>query len=129
MSPAQPAPRLDATYSLEWHSPYTDPPDGRPRVLATHEVEDYAASDHRCPEWLDKMHWANPGYSIYVLTRWVNKPDRSWSKERKAQRRRLNLRKRIEKRWPMFAEMMIAEEMARYPSYYAGEEYNGRNRE
>lgn len=128
MSEAQPV-RLEVVYRLEWHSPYTDPPEGRPRVLAEHTIPDWRTSDKQCPAWLDKMHWANRGYCISWTSYWRNKPDRSWSKARKGEARRRNLRKRIEAKWPMFAEMMIAEEMARYPSYYAGEEYNGRYRE
>jgi hypothetical protein len=122
-------PTMDGIWQVRWSNPYTQPPEGR-QVLAEVVIPDWPnAPDKRCPAELTELSWQHPGYGIHWTDRWHNKPDRSWSKARKGEARRRNLRKRIEAKWPMFAEMMIAEEMARYPSYYAGEEYNGRYRE
>ncbi|WP_198526805.1 hypothetical protein ACTTAF_06275 [Rhodobacter capsulatus] len=49
------------------------------------------------------------------------RPVRRWSAEAKGRVRRLNLRRRIEKRFPLFAEIFIADELARRPQYFKGE--------
>jgi len=51
------------------------------------------------------------------------RPLRRWSKEARARARQRNLRRRIEKKFPLFAEDFIAAEIARRPEYFRGE-YN-----
>lgn len=109
-------------YSLCWGNPHTQPPG--PRVLAAVLVP----RGERCPAEV-MQHWT-PGCGYAV--RWelvTQKPIRRWSTEAKARTRRRNLRARLERRVPLFAEMFIAEEMERRPSYFAGGDEDFRNRE
>jgi hypothetical protein len=46
------------------------------------------------------------------------RPVRRCSAEAKARVRRSNLRKRIEKKFPLFADLFIAAELAARPEYY-----------
>lgn len=48
------------------------------------------------------------------------RPIRRWSQEARARVRQRNLRRRIEKKFPLFAEDFIAAELAARPSYYEG---------
>jgi len=43
-----------------------------------------------------------------------------WSPERKAAARRRNMERRINKRAPLFAEELIAQELAARPDYFSG---------
>jgi nitrate reductase beta subunit len=46
------------------------------------------------------------------------RPIKRWSREAKSKVRQSNLRKRMVKRFPLFAEMFIASELASRPDYY-----------
>ena len=48
-------------------------------------------------------------------------PVRRWSQEAKARVRQRNLRKRMERKFPLFAESFIADELAERPDYYNAE--------
>ncbi|WP_235829722.1 hypothetical protein [Frigidibacter oleivorans] len=48
------------------------------------------------------------------------RPIRRWSQSAKARVRQRNLRRRMEAKFPLFAEDFIAAEFARRPSYFAG---------
>ena len=109
-------------YSLCWGNPYTQPPG--PRVLAAVLVP----RGQRCPAEV-MQHWT-PGCGYAV--RWelvTQRPIRRWSTEAKAKTRRRNLRGRMERRFPLFAEIFIAEEMERRPSYFAGGDEDFRSRQ
>ncbi|MDF2143235.1 hypothetical protein [Paenirhodobacter sp. CAU 1674] len=47
-----------------------------------------------------------------------------WSKDARARVRQKNLRRRLEKKFPLFAEDFFAAEVASRPRYFAGE-YDG----
>ncbi|WP_032239759.1 hypothetical protein [Escherichia coli] len=68
-----------------------------------------------------------------VMSRWVagagyavcldfisDRPVRRWSEERKAAVRRRNLEKRINRHAPLFADELIARELAERPDYFQG---------
>ncbi|WP_245274509.1 theronine dehydrogenase [Mesorhizobium sp. L2C066B000] len=62
---------------------------------------------------------AGGGYSIgWELV--TQQPIRRWSPEAKAKARRRNMRKRLEKKVPLFADMFEQDELARRPDYFAG---------
>lgn len=105
-------------WSVQWHSPYTEPPDGRPRVLSERFVR-WPAEDQRPPADLLAVHAANPGYAMY----WgavLPPPAPRVSQEGRAKIRQRNLRRRMEARYPMFAEEFIAAELAKRPHYFDG---------
>ncbi len=116
----------DDTYDwvrmVAWANPYTQPPDGRPRMLAEDVILDWphrTLEERRCPEWLDQLAAANPGYSIIGSPSYPFKR-RKQSAEAKAQARRKRMAQRIEKKAPLFAEQFVAEELEHRPAFYAG---------
>ncbi|HEN9586315.1 hypothetical protein [Escherichia coli] len=50
----------------------------------------------------------------------LTRPVRRWSEERKAAVRRRNLEKRINRHAPLFADELIARELAERPDYFQG---------
>lgn len=51
---------------------------------------------------------------------WTSKgpPPKVWAPERKAKFRRANLRRRLEKKFPLFADLFEADEIERRPNYF-----------
>lgn len=108
--------------SLFWHSPYTNPPEGHPRVLLDKVMRESAYRNATDPDVarLKEIHKPGGGYSwgIAPVKKQKGLP---WTKRRKANTRKRNLRKRIEKKYPLFFDQMYAEALARSPEYYQGE--------
>lgn len=103
-----------ARYSLRWGNPHRDPPG--PRVLASMLVQRGAP----CPAEVMAQWVAGAGYVIcWELV--TQKPIRRWSKAAKGRVRRTNLRRRLERKFPLLAEIFIAEALASRPGYYDGE--------
>lgn len=116
--------------SLMWGNPFTNPPNNQPRILL--EVL-YDASTVRVTELPEIQELLIPGNG-YALT--LNKVfeeqdnSRKWTKQRKAETRQRNLRRRIEKQLNipeeqlhMFndpVEEMFQAEIKKKPDYYAG---------
>ncbi len=74
-----------------------------------------------CPPEVLELWVPGAGYSIgWELV--TQQPIRRWSTEAKAKARRRNLRKRLDKKVPLFADMFEQEELARRPDYFAGGE-------
>lgn len=104
-----------ARWSLAWRNPSKPPPG--PRVLKAMLVP----RGTPCPPEIMELWVPGAGYSIgWELV--TQQPIRRWSPEAKGKARRRNLRKRLEKKVPLFADMFEQDELARRPSYYAGEE-------
>lgn len=106
-----------ARYSVVWRNPFTAPTG--PRVLGAMLVP----YGERCPEELAALHVPGSGYCIsWELV--SQKPIRRWSAEAKGRARLRNLRRRIEKKFPLFAGDFITQELEKRPGYYAGEDVN-----
>lgn len=74
----------------------------------------------RCPPEIEALWKPGQGYAIcWELV--SQKPPRRWSPEAKGRVRRRNLQRRLERKYPLFVEMFIADELARRPSYFDGE--------
>lgn len=108
---------------LFWGNPYTTPPDGQPRiakaVLCEHTKRPYPPEIAKLlalPEYRPGSGWT-VGYECIE-----QRPIRRWSQAAKARVRKGNLRKRIEKKFPLFAEDFIAAEIASRPNYYEAAE-------
>jgi hypothetical protein len=101
-------------YSLRWGNPHTRPPGDL--VLAAAVVT--AGAD--CPPEVSGGWVPGGGYAITVDFLDA-KPMRRWSQEAKAAARRRNLRRRLENRVPLFADIFAATEIAQRPGYFAGE--------
>lgn len=98
---------------IEWGNPYTSPPDGRPRILAEVVVEHPLDNE----EELARHH---PGFGKgYSFThRALLPPPRTVAPEIKAERRRKALAKKMEKRYPLFAQEFTNERIGQKPDYY-----------
>lgn len=102
-------------YSLAWRRPDVPPPG--PRVLKAMLVP----RGERCPPEIMALWVPGGGYSIgWELV--TQQPIRRWSREAKARARVRNLQKRMQEKYPLFAETFIQAELARRPAYYAAED-------
>jgi hypothetical protein len=104
--------------SLEWHNPYTEPPDGQPRILGAV----YLRTDHqgagapRPPESL--LAHSRPGSGYFLSYAEIREEPVPWTMERKFKYRRGRLMARLQKKAPMFAAQLYAEEIAKRPDYF-----------
>lgn len=104
-------------WPIRWGNPSTIPTDGHPRIKAAKLV-------HRgepCPPEIAAQKTPGDGWALcWELV--SQKPIRRWSTEAKARVRKQNLRRRIEKKFPLFSEDFIAAELAAKPEYYEARE-------
>lgn len=113
---------LGAVWSIQWNNPYTQPPEGMPRVLAEFF---YFNDDPRArllpddvSEYFDKHCVLGGGYSIYWQP--VYLPREASDPEKLVKIRKERLKKRITKKYPLFAEQFIEEELKKKKNYYEG---------
>lgn len=106
---------------LFWGNPYTSPPDGMSRIAMAVLCD----RSHPIPDEIEQK--CKPGTEYGPGSGWTigwelieQRPVRRWSQEARARVRQRNLRHRIEKKFPLFAEDFIAAELAARPSYYEG---------
>lgn len=112
-------------YSVEWHSPYTQPPDGQPRVIAEmfesieQRKERMDKGETSTPETINELHRIGDGYC--VVSQAVSTPIKQMNKDSLAIVRQKRLKRRIQNKYPMFAGEFIQQEIANKPDYYLGE--------
>ncbi|WJS87108.1 hypothetical protein [Paracoccus sp. TOH] len=114
---------------LFWGNPTTTPPDGLPRIIKAVLCD----RPHPIPDEIQQM--CQPGTEYAPGTGWsigweqiTQRPIRRWSQEARARVRLNNLRRRIERKFPLFAESFIAAEIASRPRYFSGEyEHDSQN--
>jgi len=112
-------------YTIEWHTPYSEPPEGLPRIKA--EVFEslekrnarMAEGGSSVPLALEALHTIGDGYCVTIQS--VVTPSRQLPPATLAGIRKKRTRRRIEKKYPMFAEQFIEESMVNNPSYFAGQ--------
>jgi len=108
---------------LFWGNPYTVPPHGHQRILKTALSDDTRTIPDEISELISSDPEYAPGSGWTIGWECIEqRPIRRWSQSAKARVRQLNLRRRLEKRFPLFAADFIAAEMAARPSYYEGAE-------
>ncbi len=114
---------IGAVWSVRWNNPYTSPPDGRPRVL----IEVFRPEGHpevrgfhppAAVQQVLKQVGLGSGYGLHWQA--ITKPPKEINREKLAIIRRKRLERRVWKRYPLFAEKLIEEELALKPEYYAG---------
>lgn len=110
---------IGAVWTIKWGNPYTEPPAGRPRVLAEWFFPVGHQHLRQCPPDLQAL--CSPGDGYKVCWSAVEALPRKQPKNKLALTRQNRLRRRMEKKYPLFAEMMIEQEMEKRPSFYAGE--------
>jgi hypothetical protein len=107
-------------WSLRWANPYTSPPDGLPRVRA----EVFFPAKHpnygfgNCPAELRDQHVPGSGWCICGGA--VTTPPKELNQAALASVRRKRLARRVAAKYPLLAEQIIEEEIAKRPAYYAG---------
>lgn len=100
-------------YSLRWRYPHI-PCSGKP-VLASEDVCEGAP----VPDSILSRFIAGGDYAV-CLDFLSERPVKRWPPERKAQARLRNLRRRILKNAPLFADELISRELALRPEYFNG---------
>lgn len=99
--------------SAEWR--VTDPSG---RVIAQVHIEDWQAADKRPPaEILAAV--GTPGTGYHLSWSAILPPRKQWSREARARNRVRRLRERMERKYPLFAEVFIQERLDQNPDYYA----------
>ena len=99
--------------TVAWHSPYTEPPNGLPRILWACSIPWPCDFDE------DKLFPPDvpPGYMHYYQ-HFDLKPHRYWSPESKAKNRIKRMKERVRKKDPLFADQFISKKIANNPDYY-----------
>lgn len=113
---------MKITYSVRWGNPYTEPPDGMSRV-ALRITRSALPSGN--PKYMPDEIRNHPllgvtGYCI-GLDFESEKPPRRLSLETKQKIRRGRLRKRLDRKFPLFADEMYASAVTGNPDYYGKE--------
>ena len=103
--------------SYEWNDRYNEPPVCQSRVLAEVFIP-YTEWPQPTPPEIQSVWKPGSGYSIYVT--FLNEPPRQMPPEKLASIRMKRLRRRVEKKYPLLADEIIQEEIAKNPDYYAG---------
>jgi len=88
-------------------------------VVARVDVEEWQTADRHIPaEILAAAGAPGRGYNVC----WASIPPlrKQWSREARARNRIRRLRERMERKYPLFAEMFIQEALEARPDYYAG---------
>ena len=103
-------------YRLEWANPYTDPPGGMPRVMAEIFLKSENGEGARIPQMMMELH--EPGCGFCVSVRAIRPPKKGFTPEALASVRQKRLRRRLEKKYPLFADQMFDEAINERPAYF-----------
>ena len=107
-------------FAVIWGNPYTHPPEGMPRELIAMTRMQESTRDIP-PEILQALETvAQPG-SGWTLSIGIDedaKPKRRLSPQAKGSIRRKSLERRVRKKAPLFADRIIADELAANPNYF-----------
>ena len=101
-------------YSVRWSLPHKPCPASV--ELAVMEVP----AGSRCPSEVLAFWKPGTGYAVSLDFPQAG-PVKRWSAERRANVRRQNLVRRIERHAPLFADELIEREIAKRPDYFKGE--------
>jgi hypothetical protein len=107
-------------FAIKWGNPCTNPPEGMPRELiaVTHMQESTRDIPLEISEALETV--ARPG-SGWALCSGIDedaRPKRRLSLQAKGSIRRKALERRVRKKAPLFADLIIADELTANPSYF-----------
>jgi hypothetical protein len=119
-------------FLVHWGNPYTEPPDGQPRVIARMRVAmpRDAGAPETPPEIIRAWETANrtfverfasgdrPRWPYFIAVSRVQEVRRRQSDRAKYGRRLAYLIRRMQKRYPLVAETMIRAALEQKPEYY-----------
>jgi len=112
-------------YTIQWFTPYGEPPDGKPRIKAemfeTVEQRNIRTSNGEppVPEWFSLLHKPRDQYSLYIQA--IKTPMKQLSKETLAIIRKKRTLRRLQNKYPMLVDELFKEELKNNPTYFAGE--------
>jgi len=110
---------IGCIWKVAWGNPYKDPPEGMGQVLA--ESFQPVGSEYwsKHPPEIDA---AYPGFGKGYCVCWsaICEPPKAMSKEKLSSIRKKRLERRMRAKYPLFADQLIAEEIAKKPDYYDG---------
>lgn len=103
-------------YKVRWSNPYTyNESSGLAYELAAAETQ----PGQPAPAELQQIAASNPGYTITLGFDYGQR--RQWTPEAKGRKRQANMKRRIQQAAPLFADELIARELAERPSYFNGQ--------
>lgn len=103
------------TWAIRWGNPHKPCPAGQPEELL--RVTLRVASTAVTPPEITAAYKIGTGYCIQVSVE-PGRPPRRLSEESKRKLRRSNLRKRLEKNSPLFADELYDKTIEENPNYY-----------
>ena len=107
---------VGAVWKIQWSNPYTSPPEGRERVIAKKYVRYGSEFYNQIPPEFSTLNV--PGYTAYWSP--VMKPSKQVPEGTLRSIRRKRLERRVENKYPLFADEFIQEELERKSEYYDG---------
>lgn len=107
-------------FAIKWGNPYTNPPEGTPRELIaiTRMQESTWAIPQEIGQMLETVVQPGSGWGLFVGVNEDVRPRRRLSLQAKASIRRKSLEGRVRKAAPLFADHIIAAELAANPNYF-----------
>ncbi len=111
-------------YTIEWFTPYSDPPGGLPRIKAemfeTCEQRQarMTGGEPSIPQWFSDLCVIGDHYCVTCQA--ICTPPKVLPESSLAVVRQKRLKRRIEKKYPLFAQEFVGQEIERKPEYYAG---------
>ena len=107
-------------FAIRWSNPYTNPPEGMPRELMTVTRTQESTRDipQEILEMLATVARPGSGWGLYIGIDEDTRPRRRLSLKAKGSIRRKSLERRVRKKAPLFADRIIAEELASNPRYF-----------
>lgn len=112
-------------YTIQWFTPCEDPPNDLPRMKAEmfETVEQRKMRMDRgeppVPVWFSNLHKIGDHYCVYIQA--INTPMKGYKKETLSNIRKKRAFRRIQKKYPLFIDEFLKEELDKKPEYYAGE--------
>ncbi len=109
-----------STIYVYWSDPYTAPPEDVETLDDGRTLWACSILDRSVEREVQAVHAPvfkpGSGWSFGWSPIWPER--KKWSPERKAQTRRTRLRRRLDKKFPLFAEMFEAQEVRHRPAYF-----------
>jgi hypothetical protein len=107
-------------FTIRWGNPYTNPPEGMPRELIaiTRMQESTRDIPAEIAELLKTIARPGSGWALSVGIDEDARPKRRLSLKAKASIRRKSLERRVRKAAPLFADRIVADELAANPKYF-----------
>ena len=107
---------------IEWGRNFQNPPDGFPKILAQEACEAPVGVGALPFSSISALYWSHkPPMGFCVSWGWVSlKESKEWSQQTKSKVRTQKMIARITKKYPMFADEFIQDELSLKSDYYAG---------